>query len=63
MMNTGITLTVKNLKPETLLQKQIPAMNGLQSISLNTTSLSPGTYFLSILAGKNIDVQKFVKLE
>lgn len=62
-MNTGITLTVKNLKPETLLQKQIPAMHGLNYINLNTTSLSPGTYFLTVSAGKSIDVQKFVKLE
>lgn len=62
-INTGITLLVKNLKSELLLQKQIPAMNGLQTISLNTASLSSGTYFLSILAGKNMDVQKFVKLD
>jgi|GEM_PF-1528984 len=62
-VNTGIILTIKNLKSETLLQKQIPAMHGLNSINLNATSLSPGTYFLTISAGKIMDVQKFVKLE
>ncbi len=62
-MNTIITLTVKDLKSVTILQRQIPAMNGLQIISLNTNSLSPGTYFLNIQAGKDLDVQKFVKME